>query len=306
LSLLLLTACSAPSEPGAQSGEALKGPSGKVVVALTGQTTSTVDPALQGGASDFINLEPLYNRLTETAKENAYLREPSVAIKWSISPDGRTVEFQIRKGIRFHNGDELTPEDVVFTVERVQRMGAPSNLIYYARNLDSVQASGDSVVFKLKEPDWTVITALSSSASSIVPKKYIEKVGDDGFLKAPVGTGPFKFVSWSKQEYLDLAAVDYEHFLWQPGVKQLRYVIVPEETTRLAMVKTGEADLAQASVISMKSHCRGTTPSGPSGSPTSEAWCSFMFGHVDPSNPLSKLELRQALSSDFRYYNDVY
>lgn len=295
-SLILGAGCSAPAQPGGVTPDrSATGPSGKAVIALSAQTTATVDPALQGGASDFMNLEPLFNRLTETPKDSTLIRGPGVAEKWSIGPDGKTVEFQIRKGVRFHNGDELTPEDVVFSIQRVQKIGPPNNKIYFARFIESVQASGDSVVFKLKEPDWTVLSGLSSSSYSVVPKKYIEKVGDDGFLKAPVGSGPFKFVSWSKQESLELEAVDYEHFLWQPGVKQLRYVIVAEETTRLAMLKTGEADLAQVSVTSLKA-IEADKSLRPIRVPNVNGLVLFMFGQVDPSNPLSKLEVRQALS----------
>lgn len=298
ISAFLLGGCAtaAPGPPGADGGTGVpKGPVGKAVLALSPQTTATVDPMLVGGASDFPNIEALYNRLTETQEEESYVPTPGVAEKWSISPDGKTVEFQIRKGIRFHNGDELTPEDVVFTMQRVQKSGSPNNKIYLDRYVESVQASGDTVVFKLKEPDWLVITALSGAAYSIVPKKYVERVGDEGFLKAPVGTGPFKMVSWSKQESLDLEAVDSEHFFRQPGVKQLRYLVVGEETTRLAMVKTQEADLAQASVMSLKA-LQGDSSVRPIRVPYIGGLVLFMFGQADRSNPLSKVELRQALS----------
>ncbi len=292
LLLLTVTACAAPSGPGAQSSEAPKGPSGKAVVALSPQTTATVDPALNGGASDFINLEALYNRLFETPKDSLKL-EPGLATKWIMGPDGKTFEFQIRKGVKFHNGDEMTPEDVVFSVQRMGRIGLPTTKASYERFVDRVEAKGESVIFYLKEPNWNYHS--DAAGYSIVPKNYIEKVGDDGFLKAPVGTGPFKFVSWSKQEYLELEAVDYQHFLWEPGVKQLRYVIVPEETTRLAMIRTGEADLAQISVTSLKAMAGDGKLRAIKIPDIGGLWL-YTFGQHDPQNPLSKLQVRQALS----------
>jgi len=293
-SLILGAGCSAPAQPGGITGELEKGPVGRAVVALSPQTTGTVDPALQGGASDFMSLEALYSRLAETPPDSLVLG-PGVASKWTVSSDGKTVEFEIRKGIRFHNGDELTPEDVIFSMNRVRRLALPNTTAYFDRLLESVEAKGDSVIFKLKEPDWTFINSVSGSAYSIVPKKYIEQVGDAGFLKKPVGSGPFKFVSWSKQEFLELEAVDYQHFSQQPGVKNLRYVNVTEETTRLAMLKTAEADLAQISVTSLKS-LAGDSSIRPLKVPNIGGMLLYMFGQGDPSNPLSKLEVRQALS----------
>ncbi len=277
------------------ASQASNGPAGKVVVALSPLSTGTVDPALEQGTLDFANIEPLYNRLLENPKDSLELA-PGIATKWNVSPDGKTVEFTIRDGVRFHNGDILAPEDVVFSMERTRRISNPGRNPYFQRVLQSVEATGDSVVFHLKEPDWTFLSTLARTpVYSIVPKKYVEQVGDGGFLKAPVGTGPFKFVSGSKQEYLDLEAVDYEHFLWRPGVKQLRNVMVSEETTRLAMLRTGEADLAQVSVPSLQG-IQGDSKLRVLKVPNIGGLQIYMFGQGDSQNPLSKVEVRRALS----------
>jgi peptide/nickel transport system substrate-binding protein len=270
------------------------GPVGKVVVALAPQTTATVDPALASGASDYANLEVLYNRLLEPYPDRSELG-PGIATKWTVSADGKTAEFKIRSGVKFHNGDVLTPEDVVFTYQRVQRLGQPIAKAPLERFLESVEAKGDSVIFHLKEADWKFVNEFTKPYYSIVPKKYIERVGDDGFLKAPVGTGPFRFVGWSKQEFLEVEAVEGEHFLRKPGVKRLRYVIIPEETTRLAMVKTGEADLGQVSVTSLPA-VQADPKIKLIKVPSTGGLRIFLFGQADAKNPFSKLEVRQALS----------
>src|SRR5437588_5408514 len=99
--------------------------------------------------------------------------------------------------------------------------------------------------FKLKPP-WTDFLTFYSSASGagwIVPKKYVEKVGDDGFKKAPIGAGPYKFVSYTPGIELVLEAFDG---YWRkiPSVKRLVMRVIPDESTRLAALKGGEIDIA--------------------------------------------------------------
>ena len=297
VALLLAMACgpsaqAPPQEATGGSGVA-SGPVGKATVVFIPMSSGNWDPARTEGAADFPLNEAMYNRLTETERDSMKL-VPGIAESWSVSPDGLTYTFKIRKGVKFHNGDELTPEDVVFSVNRRHKLALPASQAGIERLLESVEAKGDSVVFRVKVPDWSALNTLSGYGTT-VPKKYVELVGDEGFGKAPVGTGPFKFVSGSKQEFLKLEAVDYEHFLWQPGVKQLEYRIVPEESTRLAMVQAGEADLAQVSVNSLRaikadSRLREIKASVINGLRL------YTWGQEDPQSPMSKLEVRQALS----------
>src|SRR5439155_426944 len=101
------------------------------------------------------------------------------------------------------------------------------------------------VRFRLKQPwpDFMTFYSVASGAGWIVPKRYVEKVGDDGFKKAPIGAGPYKFVSFTAGVELVLEA--YEPY-WRkaPSVKRLVFKVVPEEVTRLAMLKRGEVDIA--------------------------------------------------------------
>ena len=296
--LVFFASCSPAAQPGSTDSNGTdSGPVGKATMVTTPQTTGTFDPPLTAGGADTVNFQSLYNQLLQ-ASEGSLELQPALATKWNMSPDGMTIEFEMRQGVKFHNGDMVTPEDVVFTVQRFLRMGHPGRTPYLQRILDSVEAQGNAVIFRLKQPDWAFFNEVSGTGYSIVPKRYIEQMGDEGFGKAPVGTGPFKFVSGSKQEYLDMEAVDYEHFLRKPGVKQLRVVIVPEETTRVAMLLTGEADLAQVSHSSLK-QLEGDARIKVIRSPDAGGLTLYMFGQEDPQNPLSKVEVRQALSLGF-------
>jgi peptide/nickel transport system substrate-binding protein len=171
------------------------------------------------------------------------INTPSLAESWSVSKDGLTYDFVLRKGIKFHNGDPVTAEDVKFTFDRYK--GASARLL--KDKVKEVQTPAPNRVrFVLKEP-WPDFMAFygtsATGASWIVPKKYVEKVGDDGFKKAPVGAGPFKFVSFNPGVELAMEAFP-DYWRKTPQVKRLVMRSIPDETTRAAAVKAGEVDLA--------------------------------------------------------------
>jgi len=170
---------------------------------------------------------------------------PALAASWTESPDGRMYEFKLRQGLRFHNGDPCTAEDVQYSFARYKGTGA-KELQAKVTQVEVVDPL--TVRFHLREP-WpdfmTFYGTTATAAGIVVPKKYMEQVGVDGFQKAPVGLGPYKFVSYTPGGDLVLEA--YEGY-WRkvPNIKQLIMKSVPEGTTRLAMLKTGEADIAMA------------------------------------------------------------
>src|SRR3989454_2700881 len=173
----------------------------------------------------------------------AGLNTPCLAESWSVSSDGVGYEFLLRQGARFHNGDSVTAEDVKFSFERY-RGGAVKLLKDKVKEVQGVDAR--RVRFLLKEP-WpdfmTFYGTTAAGAGWIVAKKYVESVGDEGFKKAPVGAGPYRFVSFTPGVELVMQAFD-GYWRKAPLVKRLVFKSVPEESTRLAMLKRGEADIA--------------------------------------------------------------
>ncbi len=165
---------------------------------------------------------------------------PSLAESWSESPDKLTYEFKLRQGVKFHNGDPFTADDVVFSFGRAK--GAE----LHEKVKEVVAVDPYTVRFVLHEP-WpdfmTMYGTLASGASWITPKKYFEKVGLDGFRKHPIGLGPYKFVSMKPGIELVMEANE-EYWRKVPSVKRLVFLSVPEGTTRLAMLKNGEVDVA--------------------------------------------------------------
>ncbi len=173
----------------------------------------------------------------------AGLNTPSLAESWTASKDGLSYEFVIRQNAKFHNGDPVTAEDVKFTFERYKGSGA-SLLKEKVKEIQIL--APNRVRFVLKEP-WADFMAFygtsATGAAWIVPKKYIEKVGEEAYKKAPVGAGPFKFASFTPGVELTLDAFP-DYWRKAPQVKRLIMRSIPDEATRAAAVKTGEVDFA--------------------------------------------------------------
>jgi peptide/nickel transport system substrate-binding protein len=169
----------------------------------------------------------------------------SLAESWKESADGLTYEFKLRRGIKFHNGDPVTTEDVKFSYDRYKGAGA-KELQARVRQVEIVDAS--TVRFHLKEP-WpdfmTFYGTTATAAGIVVPKKYMTQVGDEGFRKHPIGAGPYKFVSHTPGVEVVVEA-NTEYWRKVPHVKRITMKSVPETTTRVAMLKKGEADIAYA------------------------------------------------------------
>jgi len=167
---------------------------------------------------------------------------PCLAESWTVSKDGLSYEFVLRKGARFHNGEPVTGEDVKFSFDRYK--GAGATLL--KEKVKEVQVlAPNRVRFVLKEPWPDFMTFYGTSATGaawIVPKKYVEKVGDDGFKKAPIGAGPYKVVSYNPGIELVMEAFD-GYWRKVPNVKRLVFRSMPDETTRASALKAGEVDI---------------------------------------------------------------
>src|SRR5262245_47979081 len=200
------------------------------------------DPAETPGViTPFMTLYALHDGLVKPMPGNGWA--PSLAESWTASKDGLAYEFVLRKGVKFHNGDPLTADDVKFSFERYKGASATAlkSRVAAVEVLDPLR-----VRFRLKQP-WpdfmTFYATPATGAAWIVPKKYTERVGEEGFKKAPIGAGPYRFVSFNPGVELVLEAFDG---FWrkEPAVKRLVFKSVPEDSTRLAMLKRAETDIA--------------------------------------------------------------
>jgi peptide/nickel transport system substrate-binding protein len=170
---------------------------------------------------------------------------PALAQSWEEAEDGLSYTFKLKPGLTFHNGDPVTSDDVKFSFERYKGAGATE----LKQKVKEVEIVDPLVVrFHLKEiwPDFmTLYGSTASAVGLIVPKKYLEKVGDKGFAAHPVGAGPYKFVSTTPGIEIVFEAFD-KYWRHVPHIKTIVMRSVPDGDSRALMVKTGEADIAIA------------------------------------------------------------
>jgi len=218
-------------------------PEGTLTFALHfSPVTRWLDPAEgESTITPFLLLYALHDGLLKPMPGSG--SAPSLAESWSMSKDGLSAEFILRPGIKFHNGEPITSDDVKFSFERY-RGGAAKIL---KDTVKEIQLLGPNRLrFVLKEP-WPDFPAFYgtfvASAGWVVPRKYVERVGEDGFRKAPIGAGPYKFVSFNPGVELVLEAFE-GYWRKTPSIKRLVFRSLPDETTRAAALKSGEVDVA--------------------------------------------------------------
>jgi peptide/nickel transport system substrate-binding protein len=195
---------------------------------------------LPGIITPFMELYALHDAMLKPMPGN--MAAPCLAESYTASEDALTYEFVLRDGARFHNGEPVTAEDVKFSFERYR---GTSHELLKSRVAVVEIADPRHLRFRLSKPwpDFLTFYSSATGAGWIVPKKYVEKVGDDGFKKAPVGAGPYKFVSFTPGVELVMEAFD-GYWRKTPAVKRLVLKVIPDEATRLAALKGGEVDIA--------------------------------------------------------------
>jgi len=168
-------------------------------------------------------------------------KAPSLSESWTVSRDGLVYEFVLRKGARFHNGELVTAEDVKFSFDRYRGTSARA-LKDQVAAVEVVDPQ--RVRFRLKRPwpDFLTFYSSTTGAGWIVPKRYVEQVGDEGYKKLPIGAGPYRFVSFTPGVELVFEAFE-QYWRKTPSVKRLVFRVIPDETTRLAALKRGEVDI---------------------------------------------------------------
>ena len=225
---------------GTSSGAAA--PEGHMTWALHFSPTPTwFDPAeTSGSPTSYVLIYAVHDAMVRPRP--GHPMAPSLAESWSASPDGLVYEFVLRKGVKFHNGEPVSVEDVQFSFERYR--GATHKML--KEKIASIEIPDAARVrFRLKQPwpDFMTFYSNATGAGWIVPKKYVQKVGDEGFKKAPIGAGPYRFVSFTPGVELVLEAFD-QYWRKRPSVKRLVFKAIPDEATRLAALKRGEVDIA--------------------------------------------------------------
>jgi peptide/nickel transport system substrate-binding protein len=221
------------------------GPEGTLTVAVATFGNERWLPHLYVGAEDVV-LKPMYENLLTRDPKTGEL-SPMLAERWQMLDGGRTWRFHLRKGVRFHDGAELTAEDVRVTFATLAKEGSNNSLAPEFRLIKSVEVENPhtlavrfdkpSVVFGNK-----VNQGLFASVGFIQSRRTIE-AGDQG-ERHPMGTGPWKFVEHVRGDRIVYEAVE-NHWRATPHFKRLVFLKVPEPATRMAMLRAGSVDVIE-------------------------------------------------------------
>jgi peptide/nickel transport system substrate-binding protein len=237
--------------PALLASPALAQSKSELTIALSSFSAETLDPALQGHNVKYY-LSLMFDYLVGTTPDGQPSQAGGLAAKWENSADHKRWTFHLRKGVKFHDGTEMTSEDVKFSLQRATGKRSTTGYAGPLRTLiqEIETPAPDRVVIVTKDPTLIIPTYLSRSLSTegmVLPKKYIEANGDDAFARKPVGTGPYKFVEQVVGSHIKLTAVDDHWRIGVPKYKNVTFKLVPEETTRIAFLRRGEVDVADVS-----------------------------------------------------------
>ncbi|MBI2863352.1 MAG: ABC transporter substrate-binding protein [Chloroflexi bacterium] len=247
------TSATAPAKPTAVP-TATK-PFGSLIVA-TRFGTGVIDPRAESGVTWTALTAAFLESLFDLDSKGQLV--PRLAERWEISKDGLTHTYYIRKGVKFHDGSDLTGADVKFSIEWMIEPGKGINTsaVVWGKAVAGVDLiDAYTVAIRMKTPQFEFMQSPERSITAVLPKKYVEEKGIEYWNKNPIGSGPWKVVKYELGVRLELEANE-NYWRELPKFKNVTLLDVPEESTRIAMLKTGEADLilvSPDSVAALKS-----------------------------------------------------
>ncbi len=210
----------------------------KPLVIMQGVDATSLDPAMHSDSPSGNVDHQIFDTLLKRDSEMKI--QPHIFTEWEMI-DELKWEFSIKEDVKFHNGNLLTAEDVKFSIERIINPETKSTRISHYNFIEEVSAVDDTTItIKTTEPSPILLARLASL--EVVPKSYIEEVGNQEFAQNPVGSGPYMFVEWVKDERIVLEA-NNEYWIGEPKIKELIFKPAPEASSRVMALQTGEADL---------------------------------------------------------------
>jgi peptide/nickel transport system substrate-binding protein len=212
----------------------------KELIVAQGGDIAFFDPHMSTSANDIrISFNVFDNLLSRHPDQKLY---PGLATEWKL--EGQTGwRFKLRPGVKFHNGDPFTSADVKFSLERTLDPAAKTRVSTVFTTIDRIEAPDPlTVVIHTKKPDPNLAARLAFYGGQILPKKYLESAGADKFNLQPVGTGPVRFGSWTKDDKAVLEA-NADYWGGKPDFDRMIFRAIPETAPRIASLLKGEVDV---------------------------------------------------------------
>src|SRR5690606_9661307 len=220
---------------------ALQLASAQVLIVAQGTDAVTLDPHAATDSPSATVTSHIFETLFELTPEGEVV--PGLAESYELSDDGLTLTLKVREGVTFHDGTPLTAHEVKASLDRFLDPENAFTFLFLLEPIQEVVVVDDMTVeLRLDAPFAPLIGHLTHSSTAIVHAGVAAELGD-GFARNPVGTGPFRFVSWEPNQAIELARYD-GYWGEKPGVEGVRFLAVPENTTRMAMVESGAAHVA--------------------------------------------------------------
>lgn len=236
-----LSACGKPAEeaPTPEGSQPTSSPGVKdtIVVSTSAEPTS-LDPQYGEDTTTQRVVMQISDTLINVDKDMNYIE--GLAEKWEISEDGLTYTFHLRSGVKAHNGDTLTSEDVAYTVER----GKASTLVAKAfAAIDQVECPDENtVIFHLSYASPIQLAYLSSPSTGIVNKRACEEMGSEAFGRAPVAYGPYQVVSWDSGDKVTLKAFE-DYWAGKPAIDNVVFKVYTDSNTAAIALQSGQVDV---------------------------------------------------------------
>ena len=199
----------------------------------------------------------MYDVVIGSDAQGAFSKETGLANDWSVSPDGKVHTVHLRQGVQFHNGTEVTSEDVIFSALEVMEEDAQNAFINELTPLWDSYETPDAYTWVINchtpclYAPW-IFSGVRGTEGMIVPKAHYEAIGEEEFAKAPIGSGPYRFVDQVLGASVAVESINRPHFRGGPNggipkYAEITFLGVSEETTRIAMLKSGQTDVIDVS-----------------------------------------------------------
>lgn len=281
--MLLSTACSGKKQDD-QADE--PGEKRDTLVIGTGEDITRLDPRRVFDVTSLALTKNIFEPLVRTDDAGNVL--PGLALSWDVSDDGMEYTFHLAEGVKYHNGDPVEPEDVVFTVKDMVECEYSAPYMNFIDRAEVVDDTTVKIFYKYPyEPGLQLIAAYSG----IVKESFMAD-GEESMSRSPIGCGPYKFVEWVQGDRV-VIEINKDYFGEKPSIKKVTYKIITNQSTGAVALEKGEIDM----YLHPDDADLATLEANPNLKVVKHSNATFYFMLLNTMNPpLDNIKVRQAIA----------